>query len=827
MEVNALKKNKINVISHEGIMAFDQYHYTDLGLLVSPYQHQTIFNEGSTRLPQSSLFPHSFSNSLQPEEFPQSYTSVQGQEDPYQLVYCAQRNSADGNECGSTSDLYGLVSDILEESDHMDSYFADEMSSNVKSVWSLNSGKEDIQQYFQSEPDIQAVSSNLQMYPGPLIRQRQLQNTDFQQEAELHQGFTDLDISDQRLLCTSSSDTDTCLLQVQDVQTMSSGNCFLSKTKSGKCDFNGAVHDEKLHSITPFLNHTIRTSPSGCLVNTENDNFLSFYSDYSNQNQLKPNGNMQVMMQEGEDNEHFEHHASDQHTFSRMQSLESQTGQFKKEVLAGFEGPRPSDHAIKTPTPPSTYWPKDFSEISQQQTFLQLKSSSADFNPLAPFRSKHSIENTNNFSPNLNQYVHHQLSQYQNQAKKTKNPGLPEYSKRLSFPISDFVPQNFQQMQRKTSRPQDYSLGDGQNPYNQAAQNQVMLNLEELQKAGDDSEFDQDLDDSPLAGNLMKKVHSLQKIKENMKPQNSNHGERVKKQELLQNAYLDFLGNVHGSCRSIGRNANIGEKTQPAPFFPYMHLVGDRQNPWPVHCNTGSFSPRSTFPHCSSYVRPMDLCNLLPDNELSTLNACLRDMMSTENPLSAAACVMGVPSLTKSRCGPTSQLHLYLEECYEQWRSLEKERKKIENILTKSFPGKRISTVSSSPIPKVPQNPSRVDRLIVDQLREQARVVALFGKMECLRGVPLHANIRSALDRHLEVIYNTQARRTDEYISTSNRQRQGGTYIKEDRVILLLAAAVKDLCVTTRRTRTALWCALQMTSPQVEHKVDEQKGIPT
>nr|XP_023691393.1 meiosis-specific coiled-coil domain-containing protein MEIOC isoform X2 [Paramormyrops kingsleyae] len=732
MEVNALKKNKINVISHEGIMAFDQYHYTDLGLLVSPYQHQTIFNEGSTRLPQSSLFPHSFSNSLQPEEFPQSYTSVQGQEDPYQLVYCAQRNSADGNECGSTSDLYGLVSDILEESDHMDSYFADEMSSNVKSVWSLNSGKEDIQQYFQSEPDIQAVSSNLQI-----------------------------------------------------------------------------------------------TSPSGCLVNTENDNFLSFYSDYSNQNQLKPNGNMQVMMQEGEDNEHFEHHASDQHTFSRMQSLESQTGQFKKEVLAGFEGPRPSDHAIKTPTPPSTYWPKDFSEISQQQTFLQLKSSSADFNPLAPFRSKHSIENTNNFSPNLNQYVHHQLSQYQNQAKKTKNPGLPEYSKRLSFPISDFVPQNFQQMQRKTSRPQDYSLGDGQNPYNQAAQNQVMLNLEELQKAGDDSEFDQDLDDSPLAGNLMKKVHSLQKIKENMKPQNSNHGERVKKQELLQNAYLDFLGNVHGSCRSIGRNANIGEKTQPAPFFPYMHLVGDRQNPWPVHCNTGSFSPRSTFPHCSSYVRPMDLCNLLPDNELSTLNACLRDMMSTENPLSAAACVMGVPSLTKSRCGPTSQLHLYLEECYEQWRSLEKERKKIENILTKSFPGKRISTVSSSPIPKVPQNPSRVDRLIVDQLREQARVVALFGKMECLRGVPLHANIRSALDRHLEVIYNTQARRTDEYISTSNRQRQGGTYIKEDRVILLLAAAVKDLCVTTRRTRTALWCALQMTSPQVEHKVDEQKGIPT
>ncbi|XP_048848049.1 meiosis-specific coiled-coil domain-containing protein MEIOC isoform X2 [Brienomyrus brachyistius] len=819
MEVNALEENKINVISHEGIMAFDQYHYADLGLLVSPYKHQTIFNEGSTRLPQSSLFPHSFSNSLQPEEFPQSYTSVQAQEDPYQLVHFAQRNSADGNECGSTSDLYGLVSDILEESDHMDSYFADEMSSNVKSVWSLNPGKEDIQQYFQSESDIQAVPSNLQTYPGPLIRQRQLQNTDFQQEAELHQGFIDLDISDQMLLCPSSSDTDTCSLQVQDVQTMSSGNCLLSKTTPGKCDFNGAVHDEKLHSITPFLNHTIRASPSGCLVNKMNDHCLSFFSDYSNQNQLKPNGNKQVMMQEEEDNEHFENHGSDQHTlFSRMQSLESQTGQFKKEALAGFEVPRPSDHAIKMPTPPSTYWPKDFSEISQQQTFLQLKSSSADLNPLAPFQSKHSIENTNNFSPNLNQYVHNRLSQYQNQAKKPNNPGVPEYSKRLSFPISDFVPQN---LQRKTSFPQDYSLGDSQNPYNRAGQNQVMLNLEELQKAG---EFDQDLDDSVLAGRIIKKVHSPQKTKENMKPQNSNHGERVKKQELLQNAYLDFLGNERGLRRSIGRNANIGEKTQPASSFPYMHIVGDRQNSWPVQWNTGSFSPNSTFLHRNSSVLPMDLCNLLPDNEL---NACLRDMMSTENPLSAAASVMGFPSLTKNRCGPTSQLHLYLEECYEQWRTLEKERRKIENILRKSFPGKRISIVSSSPIPKIPQNPSRVDRLIVDQLREQARVVALFGKMECLRGVPLHANIRSALDRHLEVIYTTQARRTDEYINTSNRQRQGGTYIKEDRVILLLAAAVKDLCVTTRRTRTALWCALQMTSPQVENKVDEQKETPT
>lgn len=53
--------------------------------------------------------------------------------------------------------------------------------------------------------------------------------------------------------------------------------------------------------------------------------------------------------------------------------------------------------------------------------------------------------------------------------------------------------------------------------------------------------------------------------------------------------------------------------------------------------------------------------------------------------------------------------------------------------------------------------------------------------MERLRSSPLHANISTALDRHLEAIHVTQARRKDEIVNAANRQRQGAPRYQDDR----------------------------------------------
>ncbi|KAG7504867.1 hypothetical protein JOB18_018599 [Solea senegalensis] len=232
-------------------------------------------------------------------------------------------------------------------------------------------------------------------------------------------------------------------------------------------------------------------------------------------------------------------------------------------------------------------------------------------------------------------------------------------------------------------------------------------------------------------------------------------------------------------------------------------------------CVPPIYPGRSSIPHNFSSRSTLlygDLHDRSTMNESALFNSCVREMVTNrvENTNHGRA------SVVMNKGGPVVHLYFRVDECFEQWRCLERERKRAEVVLVRTFDGKRIAAVTNTSLLKSPPNPTRVDHLLVKQIREQSKVASLMNWMECLHNSPL-PNVGTVLNQHHMVICFTQARREEELSSMSRHQQQQRAYITESRENLMIIA-LKELAATTRMLRKALWCALQVTLPKSDKR---------
>ncbi|KAG8006808.1 Meiosis-specific coiled-coil domain-containing protein MEIOC [Nibea albiflora] len=743
-------------------MAFEGNQSTFANSFFPTYQPRTAVNVGGGNS-GSAVWPFSIPGVSLQEQDTSSYVpwSYNADDDPYGLINCAQsgaksRKPAEHADCDGETDLQGLVSNILDEADTQDNYYSEGSLSTSNPVWSPKTLRDELLQYFQSEAKMQYSPLNY---------------ASREPVSKAHGQSLDKDVQE---FCQHSNG-------------LAASQPWLFNLPNGDRD-SYAPRPQKLPPGLPVSN-----TGNACLSQIQ-QNTMSADKDRGNSQKNFPDLS-DVFLPQSEKNSSCFHPFFEDHYIqnsAKTASSEQYMPQDINHLVSSFQSFMAGEH--------DGFCRGDFANLHRQTGMRHQESMVDQWKSTGPAVSTQSNPAMQTQKQLVGEFGTAQM-------ERNGDAGNQTFKCNAFQDIPVFTPQNFQQPNQPF--PGSFNLPNQyQNKMTFHRENSslpINMSMNQYSKNHIQQGKIQNMS-KPQMQKEKKRMHTSGFPAEGFStrpPTNSNTRGGDKKQVFSQNMYFDHLGGMH-SQRFGAENSRIsaGNTQQPLPI---MYPVND---PRRHSINSSSLNFRAPLPY-GGVVPGMDMGEMTSPNESAAFSSCVSDMMTCRG----ESAHHGMASHMMNQGGPVLQLYYHLDECYEQWRCLEKERKKTEMILTKTLVGKRTATVSNTKLPKMPPNATRVDHLIVNQMREQARVASLLERMESLHNVSLHVNIQTALNRHHMALCIAQARRREEVANMSKHQRQRA-HFSEDRDTLLLVIALKDLAATTRKVRCALWCALQMTLPK-------------
>jgi len=111
---------------------------------------------------------------------------------------------------------------------------------------------------------------------------------------------------------------------------------------------------------------------------------------------------------------------------------------------------------------------------------------------------------------------------------------------------------------------------------------------------------------------------------------------------------------------------------------------------------------------------------------------------------------------------PAHKLYKVLEECFDQFKMLQAERRKSEYEITKCFPHIKFNSTENAPVTALPTS-SRIDHLITETIREHSRILTMCMKMDFYSsGKDLCHSIKEALEKWIQAVRKVQSTRYDQ-----------------------------------------------------------------